>query len=72
MKRSIPKMTTDEEAEAFLASDLSNLDFGQFKPTRFRFTGKAGKPGQRKRLSPAQSDSRSTAAIDPVTAKSDK
>ncbi|HVC57284.1 MAG TPA: hypothetical protein VND95_15115 [Stellaceae bacterium] len=31
-------MTTDEEAEAFLDGDLSDLDFTQFKPTRFQFT----------------------------------
>ena len=37
MKRQVPKMTTDEEAEAFLDSDLSDLDFVQFKPARFSF-----------------------------------
>lgn len=31
MKRKVPKMTTDEEAEAFLQQDLSDLDFAQFK-----------------------------------------
>ena len=31
-KRSVPKMTTDEEAEAFLAQDLSDLDFSAFRP----------------------------------------
>jgi len=31
-KRLVPEMTTDEEAEAFLDQDLSNLDFTQFKP----------------------------------------
>ena len=40
MKRQVPMMATDEEAEAFLASDLSDLDFSQFKPARFRFTDK--------------------------------
>ena len=29
---SIPDMTTDEEAEAFLEQDLSDLDFTQFRP----------------------------------------
>ena len=29
---SIPHMTTDEEAEAILEQDLSNLDFTQFQP----------------------------------------
>lgn len=31
-KRSVPVMTTDEEAEAFLEQDLSNLDYGAFRP----------------------------------------
>ena len=30
--RTVPKMTTDEEAEAFLDQDLSALDYSQFKP----------------------------------------
>ncbi len=29
--RSVPVMTTDDEAEAFLEQDLSDLDFSQFK-----------------------------------------
>lgn len=36
MKRQVPKMTTDEEAEAFLDQDLSDLDFSQFKPVKFQ------------------------------------
>jgi predicted DNA binding CopG/RHH family protein len=40
MKRKVPVMTTDEEAEAFLAQDLSDLDFSQFKPMRFEFLPK--------------------------------
>jgi hypothetical protein len=28
----VPVMTTDAEAEAFMAKDLSNLDWSQFKP----------------------------------------
>lgn len=28
----VPRMTTDAEAEAFLDQDLSNLDFTQFRP----------------------------------------
>lgn len=31
-KRLVPEMTTDEEAEAFLDKDLSDLDFSQFQP----------------------------------------
>ena len=42
MKRQVPKMATDEEAEAFLASDLSDLDFAQFKPVQFKFAGAKG------------------------------
>ena len=40
MKKKIPKLKTDKQAEAFLAQDLSNLDFSQFKPTRFEFEKK--------------------------------
>jgi predicted DNA binding CopG/RHH family protein len=38
--RKVPKLKTDAEAEAFLNQDLSNLDFSQFKPTRFEFQAK--------------------------------
>lgn len=34
MTKRVPKLTTDEEAEAFLDQDLSDLDFSQFKPMR--------------------------------------
>ena len=37
MKKIVPRLKSDEEAEAFLAQDLSKLDFSQFKPTRFEF-----------------------------------
>ena len=37
MQRQVPRLTTDEEAEAFLDQDLSDLDFSQFKPARFAF-----------------------------------
>jgi predicted DNA binding CopG/RHH family protein len=40
MKRKVPKFKTDEEAEAFLEQDLSDLDFSQFKPLRFEFQPK--------------------------------
>ncbi len=40
MKRKVPKFKTDEEAEAFLEQDLSDLDFSQFKPMRFEFKPK--------------------------------
>ena len=29
--KTVPKLTTDAEAEAFLGQDLSSLDFSQFK-----------------------------------------
>jgi predicted DNA binding CopG/RHH family protein len=40
-------MTTDEEAEAFLEQDLSDLDFSQFKPARFEFQAKAARLNMR-------------------------
>jgi predicted DNA binding CopG/RHH family protein len=38
--RKVPVLTTDEEAEAFLMQDLSDLDFSQFKPMHFEFEKK--------------------------------
>ena len=35
MKKKVPRLKTDRQAEAFLAQDLSDLDFSQFKPARF-------------------------------------
>jgi predicted DNA binding CopG/RHH family protein len=40
MKKKVPRLKTDKEAEAFLAQDLSKLDFSQFKPARFEFEKK--------------------------------
>jgi predicted DNA binding CopG/RHH family protein len=40
LNKKVPPLKTDSEAEAFLAQDLSNLDFSQFKPTRFEFERK--------------------------------
>jgi predicted DNA binding CopG/RHH family protein len=40
MKKKIPRLKSDRQAEAFLAQDLSNLDFSQFKPARFEFEKK--------------------------------
>jgi predicted DNA binding CopG/RHH family protein len=40
MKKKVPHLKTDRQAEAFLAQDLSNLDFSRFKPTRFEFDKK--------------------------------
>ena len=40
MRKKVPRLSSDKEAEAFLAQDLSNLDFSQFKPARFEFEKK--------------------------------
>ena len=40
MKKKVPRLKTDRQAEAFLAQDLSNLDFSQFKAARFEFEKK--------------------------------
>jgi predicted DNA binding CopG/RHH family protein len=40
MKKKVPRLKTDKQAEAFLAQDLSDLDFSQFKPSRFEFEKK--------------------------------
>ena len=47
MKRKVPKMKTDREAEAFLEQDLSDLDFTQFKPARFEFEKKTARVNMR-------------------------
>jgi predicted DNA binding CopG/RHH family protein len=38
--RKVPRFKTDEEAEAFLEQDLSDLDFSQFKPIHFEMRPK--------------------------------
>jgi predicted DNA binding CopG/RHH family protein len=47
MKRRVPRLRTDEEAEAFLEQDLSDLDFTQFKPVRFEFEKKSARVNMR-------------------------
>jgi predicted DNA binding CopG/RHH family protein len=47
MKRKVPRLTTDAEAEAFLEQDLSDLDFTQFKPVRFEFERKSARVNMR-------------------------
>jgi predicted DNA binding CopG/RHH family protein len=42
-----PSFATDEEAEAFLDQDLSDLDFSQFKPVHFEFQKKAAQLNMR-------------------------
>lgn len=39
-KKKVPRLRTDEQAEEFLAQDLSELDFSQFKVARFEFEKK--------------------------------
>ena len=41
MRRRVPRLTTDEEAEAFLDQDLSDLDFSQLEPPLFAFEKKS-------------------------------
>jgi len=40
-------MKSDSQADAFLAQDLSGLDFSQFKPARFEFEKKDGQINMR-------------------------
>lgn len=47
MTRTIPRLTTDAQAEAFLDQDLSDLDFDQFKPMGFEFERKAARVNMR-------------------------
>jgi predicted DNA binding CopG/RHH family protein len=46
-KKKVPRLKTDAQAEAFLARDLSELDFAQFKPVRFEFERKDGQINMR-------------------------
>ena len=45
--RKVPRMTTDEEAEAFLMQDLSDLDLSQFKRHHFEFEKKEAQVNMR-------------------------
>lgn len=47
MKSKVPQLRSDEEAEAFLAQDLSDLDFAQFKPMHFEFERKSAQLNMR-------------------------
>jgi predicted DNA binding CopG/RHH family protein len=38
--RRVPRLRTDEEAEAFLDQDLSDLDFSQFRPGQLEYQHK--------------------------------
>ncbi len=43
----VPVMTTDEEAEAFLAQDLSDLDYSKFKRVNFELQPKTERVNMR-------------------------
>lgn len=47
MPRKVPRLRTDEEAEAFLDQDLSDLDFAQFKPLQFELQNKTARVNMR-------------------------
>ena len=47
MPRRVPELRTDAGAEAYLNQDLSDLDFDQFKPTRFEFEPKGARVNMR-------------------------
>lgn len=47
MSKQVPDFQSDEEAEAFLEQDLSDLDFSQFKPSQFEFSKKASQLNMR-------------------------
>jgi predicted DNA binding CopG/RHH family protein len=46
-KRKVPVMTSDEEAEAFLDQDLSDLDYAQFKPLTWEAEPKTARVNMR-------------------------
>ena len=47
MVKQVPVLKTDEEAEAFLNQDLSDLDFSQFKSMHFEFEKKEAQVNMR-------------------------
>jgi len=47
MKKRVPKLKSDKEAETFLDQDLSMLDFSQFRPVRFEFEKKTARVNMR-------------------------
>jgi predicted DNA binding CopG/RHH family protein len=47
MRRKVPKLTSDKDAEAFLDQDLSDLDFSQFRPVQFEFEKKTERVNMR-------------------------
>ncbi len=47
MKKPLPRLRSDEEAEAFLDQDLSDLDFAALTPVRFEFEPKTERVNMR-------------------------
>ena len=47
MKKRVPRLRSNAEAEAFLDQDLSDLDFSQFKPAHFEFEKKDSRVNMR-------------------------
>ncbi len=45
--KTVPKMTSDEEAEAFLEQDLSDLDFRQFRKVNWEAQPKTARVNMR-------------------------
>lgn len=45
--KTVPPMTTDVEAQAFLSQDLSDLDFSQFKPVSWETSLKSARVNMR-------------------------
>ena len=45
--KTVPKMTSDEAAEAFLDQDLSDLDFSQFKKVNWELLPKTARVNMR-------------------------
>jgi predicted DNA binding CopG/RHH family protein len=46
-KRKVPMMTSDEEAEAFLDQDLSDLDYAAFRPLTWESEPKTARVNMR-------------------------
>ena len=68
MKKKVPHLKTDKQAEAFLARDLSKLDFSQFKAARFEFEKKDDQINMRvpKQLLLKRSESAGKSAWNPL------
>lgn len=47
MPKQIPEFKTDEELEAFINGDLSDLDFSKLRPVHFEFARKTAQVNMR-------------------------